>query len=62
MASSPGSSMKRVRARENFSRIPSDEFGVTVHRRPSPRRRAYLPLPPRSTHQTGQKRVLRLCF
>ena len=26
MASSPGSSMKRVRARENFPRIPSDEF------------------------------------
>ena len=51
--------MKRVRARE-FLRIPSDEFeNVTVHRRPSP---GVALTSPRSTHQTGQKRVLRLCF
>lgn len=63
MASSPGSLMKRVRARENFSRIPSDEFGmsrcIVV---PPPGVALTFPLPPRSTHQTGQKRVLRLCF
>ena len=29
MASSPGSSMKRVRARAIFSRIPSDEYGMS---------------------------------